>query len=42
MIKIKLLAILLIYLLTVNSNAAFDIKARTAILQDYPIWRNII
>ena len=35
MIKIKLLAILLIYLLTVNSNAAFDIKARTAILQDY-------
>ena len=35
MIKIKLLTILLIYLLTVNSNAAFDIKARTAILQDY-------
>ena len=35
MIKIKLLAILLIYLMTVNSNAAFDIKARTAILQDY-------
>ena len=35
MIKTKLLAILLIYLLTVNSNAAFDIKARTAILQDY-------
>ena len=35
MIKIKLSAILLIYLLTVNSNAAFDIKARTAILQDY-------
>ncbi|MDA7831647.1 D-alanyl-D-alanine carboxypeptidase [Candidatus Pelagibacter sp.] len=35
MIKTKLLAILLIYLLTVNSTAAFDIKARTAILQDY-------
>ena len=35
MIRIKLLTILLIYLLTVNSNAAFDIKARTAILQDY-------
>ena len=35
MIRIKLLTILLICLLTVNSNAAFDIKARTAILQDY-------
>ena len=35
MIRIKLLTILLICLLTVNSNAAFNIKARTAILQDY-------
>ena len=35
MIKTKLLVILLTFLLTINSNAAFDIKARTAILQDY-------
>ena len=35
MIKSKLITILLTFLLTVNSNAAFDIKARTAILQDY-------
>jgi D-alanyl-D-alanine carboxypeptidase (penicillin-binding protein 5/6) len=35
MIKSKLITILLTVLLTVNSNAAFDIKARTAILQDY-------
>ena len=35
MIKTKLLAILLTLLLTTNSNAAFDIKARTVILQDY-------
>jgi len=35
MIKVKFLVILLTILLTFNSNAAFDIKARTAILQDY-------
>ena len=35
MIKIKLLTILITILLTFNSNAAFEIKARTAILQDY-------
>jgi D-alanyl-D-alanine carboxypeptidase (penicillin-binding protein 5/6) len=35
MIKTKFLAILITLLLSVNSNAAFDIKARTAILQDY-------
>ena len=35
MIKLKLITILLTLLVTVNSNAAFDIKARTAILQDY-------
>ena len=35
MIKLKLIAILLTLLLTVNSIAAFDVKARTAILQDY-------
>jgi len=35
MIKIKILASLITILLTFNSNAAFDIKARTAILQDY-------
>ena len=35
MIKLRLITILLTLLLTVNSNAAFDIKARTAILQDY-------
>ena len=35
MIKLRLITILLTLLLTTNSNAAFDIKARTAILQDY-------
>ena len=35
MIKLKFLTVLIIILLTFNSNAAFDIKARTAILQDY-------
>ena len=35
MIRIKILTILLTILLTFNSNAAFEIKARTAILQDY-------
>ena len=35
MIKLRLITILLTILLTANSNAAFDIKARTAILQDY-------
>ena len=36
MIKLSLLAVLTVILsLTFNANAAFDIKARTAILQDY-------
>ena len=35
MIKLRLITILLTLLLTANSNAAFEIKARTAILQDY-------
>ena len=35
MIKKKYLTILIIFLLTLNSHAAFDIKARTVILQDY-------
>ena len=35
MIKLKLITILLTLLLSVNSNAAFDVKARTAILLDY-------
>jgi len=35
MIKIKFLTVLITILLTFNSNAAFEIKARTAILQDY-------
>jgi len=35
MIKIKFLTILTLILLTFNSIAAFEIKARTAILQDY-------
>ena len=35
MIKTKFLTILFIILLTFNSNAAFEINARTAILQDY-------
>ena len=35
MIKLKILSLLLLLLTTVYSNAAFEIKARTAILQDY-------
>ena len=35
MIKLKILTILITILLTFNSIAAFEIKARTAILQDY-------
>ena len=35
MIKLKFLTILISIILTFNSNAAFEIKARTAILQDY-------
>ena len=35
MIKLKFLTILITILLTFNSNAAFEIKARTVILQDY-------
>ena len=35
MIKTKFLTILITILLTFNSNAAFEINARTAILQDY-------
>ena len=35
MIKAKFLTILFTIILTINSNAAFEIKARTAILQDY-------
>ena len=35
MIKIKLLTIYITIILTFNSNAAFEINARTAILQDY-------
>ena len=35
MIKLRIITILLSLLLSVNSNAAFDVKARTAILQDY-------
>jgi len=35
MIKLKIVTILLTLLLSVNSNAAFDVKARTVILQDY-------
>ena len=35
MIKLRLITILLTLLLSANSNAAFDVKARTAILQDY-------
>jgi len=35
MIKLRLITVLLTLLLTVNSNAAFDVKARTAILQDF-------
>ena len=35
MIKLKAFTIFIIILLTLNSNASFDIKARTVILQDY-------
>ena len=35
MIKTKFLTILITLLLTLSSNAAFDVKARAAILQDY-------
>ena len=35
MIKLRFITILLTVLLTANVNAAFDVKARTAILQDY-------
>jgi len=35
MIKSRFITILLTLLLTANANAAFDVKARTAILQDY-------
>ena len=35
MIKLRLITIFLALLVTANSNAAFDVKARTAILQDY-------
>ena len=35
MIKIRFLTILIAILITFNSNAAFEIKARTAILQDF-------
>ena len=35
MIRLNLLTLLITLLLTFNSNAAFEIKARTAILQDY-------
>ena len=35
MIKLRFITVLFTLLLTANSNAAFDVKARTAILQDY-------
>ena len=35
MTKLKLITILLTFLLSVNSSSAFNVKARTAILQDY-------
>ena len=35
MIKLKFLTLLITLLLTINSNASFEIKARTAILQDF-------
>ena len=35
MIKLRLITLLLTLLLTANANAAFDVKARTVILQDY-------
>jgi D-alanyl-D-alanine carboxypeptidase (penicillin-binding protein 5/6) len=35
MIKLRLITIILTLLLTASANASFDVKARTAILQDY-------
>jgi serine-type D-Ala-D-Ala carboxypeptidase (penicillin-binding protein 5/6) len=35
MIKLKFLTSVILFLLTLNVNAAFDVNARTAILQDY-------
>jgi D-alanyl-D-alanine carboxypeptidase (penicillin-binding protein 5/6) len=35
MIKLKFLTLISFFLLSLHANAAFDIKARTAILQDY-------
>ena len=35
MIKTKFLTILIVIILTFNSHAAFELKARTGILQDY-------
>ena len=35
MIKVKIYTIIIVLLLTFNTHAAFDIKVRTAILQDY-------
>ena len=35
MIRLKLITILITLLLSINSHAAFDVKARTVILQDY-------
>ena len=42
MIKIKFLTIIFTLLLTFNSNAAFNIKARSAILQDYYLSGEIL
>ena len=35
MIKLRFLILLTTLTLTLNANAAFDVNARTAILQDY-------
>ncbi len=35
MIKLKFFAVLITFILTINSSAAFDIKARSVILQDF-------
>ena len=35
MIKLKFLTLLIFLLISINANAAFDIKARTVILQDF-------
>ena len=35
MIKLKFLSLITILVFSINANAAFDINARTAILQDY-------